>query len=108
MTKTLSEGREMFTAEEVHEITGAPISTLHDWAAKRERERRLRGPTISGLVIGIDGGRGTMLTNGSNPPESDPPCRYAEIAQRQSQSRCLEPWRGSHTEDEPTGADRVD
>ena len=29
-------GREMLTAEQVHDITGVPVSTLHDWAAKRE------------------------------------------------------------------------
>ena len=44
MTKSLSGGREMFTAEEVHEITGVPISTLHDWAAKRERGMPAPGP----------------------------------------------------------------
>jgi integrase len=27
----------MLTAEEVHDITGVPVSTPHDWAAKRER-----------------------------------------------------------------------
>ena len=44
MTKSLSEGREMLTAEEVHDITGVPISTLHDWAAKRERGMPAPGP----------------------------------------------------------------
>jgi predicted DNA-binding transcriptional regulator AlpA len=44
MTKSLSEGREMLTAEEVHDITGVPISTLHDWAAKRERGMSAPGP----------------------------------------------------------------
>jgi len=31
-------GREMLTAEQVHDITGVPVSTLHDWAAKRSAE----------------------------------------------------------------------
>ena len=44
MTKSLSNGREMLTAEEVHDITGVPISTLHDWAAKRERGVDAPGP----------------------------------------------------------------
>jgi predicted DNA-binding transcriptional regulator AlpA len=44
MTKSLSDGREMLTAEEVHDITGVPISTLHDWAAKRERGMPAPGP----------------------------------------------------------------
>ena len=44
MTKSLSEGREMLTAEEVHDITGVPISTLHGWAAKRERGMPAPGP----------------------------------------------------------------
>jgi predicted DNA-binding transcriptional regulator AlpA len=44
VTKSLSEGREMLTAEEVHDMTGVPISTLHDWAAKRERGMPAPGP----------------------------------------------------------------
>ena len=28
--------REMLTASQVRELTGVPVSTLHDWAAKRE------------------------------------------------------------------------
>ena len=44
MTKSLSDGREMLTAEEVHDITGVPVSTLHDWAAKRERGMPAPGP----------------------------------------------------------------
>jgi predicted DNA-binding transcriptional regulator AlpA len=44
MTKSLSHGREMLTAEDVHDITGVPVSTLHDWAAKRERGMPAPGP----------------------------------------------------------------
>ena len=36
--------REMLTAEEVHDMTGVPVSTLHDWAAKRERGIAAPGP----------------------------------------------------------------
>ena len=34
----------MLTANEVHELTGVPVSTLHDWAAKRERGIDAPGP----------------------------------------------------------------
>lgn len=44
MTNSLSFGREMLTAEEVHDVTGVPVSTLHDWAAKRERGMQAPGP----------------------------------------------------------------
>jgi predicted DNA-binding transcriptional regulator AlpA len=44
MTTSVSNGREMLTAEEVHDITGVPVSTLHDWAAKRERGMQAPGP----------------------------------------------------------------
>lgn len=44
MTKSLTVDREMLTVEQVHEITGVPISTLHDWAAKRERGLQAPGP----------------------------------------------------------------
>jgi predicted DNA-binding transcriptional regulator AlpA len=37
-------GREMLTAQQVREITGVPVSTLHDWAAKRERGIDAPGP----------------------------------------------------------------
>ena len=36
--------REMLTAEKVHDMTGVPVSTLHDWAAKRERGIDAPGP----------------------------------------------------------------
>ena len=32
-----SDGLVMLTAHDVRAMTGAPVSTLHDWAAKRER-----------------------------------------------------------------------
>ena len=35
---------EMLTASEVREITGVPVSTLHDWAAKREHGIDAPGP----------------------------------------------------------------
>jgi hypothetical protein len=31
------DGRETLNAQQVREITGVPVSTLHDWAVKRER-----------------------------------------------------------------------
>jgi predicted DNA-binding transcriptional regulator AlpA len=37
-------GREMLTASQVHELTGIPVSTLHDWAARRERGIDTPGP----------------------------------------------------------------
>jgi predicted DNA-binding transcriptional regulator AlpA len=40
----VDEGREMLTAQQVREITGVPVSTLHDWAAKRERGIDAPGP----------------------------------------------------------------
>jgi predicted DNA-binding transcriptional regulator AlpA len=36
--------REMLTASQVRELTGVPVSTLHDWAAKRERGIDAPGP----------------------------------------------------------------
>jgi predicted DNA-binding transcriptional regulator AlpA len=44
MTISPTNGREMLTAEQVRELTGVPISTLHDWAAKRERGIEAPGP----------------------------------------------------------------
>ena len=44
MTTSVSNGREMLTAEEVHDLTGVPVSTLHDWAAKRGRGLQAPGP----------------------------------------------------------------
>jgi predicted DNA-binding transcriptional regulator AlpA len=44
MTTSVSNGREMLTAEEVHDLTGVPVSTLHEWAAKRERGMQALGP----------------------------------------------------------------
>jgi predicted DNA-binding transcriptional regulator AlpA len=38
------DGREMLTALQVREITGVPVSTLHDWPAKRERGINAPGP----------------------------------------------------------------
>lgn len=36
--------REMLTANQVRDLTGVPVSTLHDWAAKRERGLDAPGP----------------------------------------------------------------
>ena len=36
--------REMLTATQVRELTGVPVSTLHDWAAKREHGIQAPGP----------------------------------------------------------------
>ena len=44
MTTSVSNDREMLTVEEVHDLTGVPVSTLHDWAAKRERGMQAPGP----------------------------------------------------------------
>jgi predicted DNA-binding transcriptional regulator AlpA len=44
MTNNKTNGREMLTADEVHDLTGVPVSTLHDWAAKRERGIHAPGP----------------------------------------------------------------
>lgn len=37
-------GSEMLTASQVCTLTGVPVSTLHDWAAKRERGIDTPGP----------------------------------------------------------------
>jgi predicted DNA-binding transcriptional regulator AlpA len=44
MTNNGVNGRQMLTAEQVHDLTGVPVSTLHDWAAKRERGIHAPGP----------------------------------------------------------------
>ncbi len=44
MTNNVVNGREMLTADQVHDLTGVPVSTLHDWAAKRERGIHAPGP----------------------------------------------------------------
>jgi predicted DNA-binding transcriptional regulator AlpA len=44
MTDNGVNGREMLTADQVHDLTGVPVSTLHDWAAKRERGIHAPGP----------------------------------------------------------------
>jgi predicted DNA-binding transcriptional regulator AlpA len=44
MTNNGVSGREMLTADRVHDLTGVPVSTLHDWAAKRERGIHAPGP----------------------------------------------------------------
>lgn len=44
MTNNGVNGREMLTADQVHDLTGVPVSTLHDWAAKRERGIDAPGP----------------------------------------------------------------
>ncbi len=35
---------DLLTANEVRDMTGVPVSTLHDWAAKRERGVDAPGP----------------------------------------------------------------
>jgi predicted DNA-binding transcriptional regulator AlpA len=35
---------DVLTAGEVSRMTGVPVSTLHDWAAKRERGAQSPGP----------------------------------------------------------------
>ncbi|MCX5042521.1 helix-turn-helix domain-containing protein [Aldersonia sp. NBC_00410] len=36
--------RDLLTAGDVQGLTGVPVSTLHDWAAKRERGMVAPGP----------------------------------------------------------------
>ena len=38
------DGLVMLNAHEVRAMTGVPVSTLHDWAAKRERGIHAPGP----------------------------------------------------------------
>ncbi len=40
----VEDGPVMLTAHEVRVMTGVPVSTLHDWAAKRERGIAAPGP----------------------------------------------------------------
>ncbi|WP_155976920.1 AlpA family transcriptional regulator [Nocardia sp. 348MFTsu5.1] len=42
--RNTSSDRDMLTANEVRDLTGIPVSTLHDWAAKRERGINAPGP----------------------------------------------------------------
>ena len=44
MTISPQTDRDMLTVEDVHVMTGIPVSTLHDWAAKRERGFDAPGP----------------------------------------------------------------
>jgi predicted DNA-binding transcriptional regulator AlpA len=44
MTNNGVNSRDMLTADQVHDLTGVPVSTLHDWAAKRERGIHAPGP----------------------------------------------------------------
>jgi hypothetical protein len=72
MTISQETGREMLTAEQVHDMTGVPISTLHDWAAKRERGIDVAGPHH--IRLSNRHRRWTRRDvehSGSNPPESD-------------------------------------
>jgi hypothetical protein len=48
MTISQDTGREMLTAEQIHDTTGVPVSTLHDWAAKRDGVSKPLVPTTSG------------------------------------------------------------
>jgi predicted DNA-binding transcriptional regulator AlpA len=40
----IDDGHVMLTAPQVREMTGVPVSTLHDWAVKRERGINAPGP----------------------------------------------------------------
>ena len=42
--RSTSSDRDMLPANEVRDLTGIPVSTLHDWAAKRERGINAPGP----------------------------------------------------------------
>lgn len=44
MASNGTNGHEMLTADQVRDLTGVPVSTLHDWAAKRERGIAAPGP----------------------------------------------------------------
>jgi hypothetical protein len=48
MTVSPQTDREMLTAEEVHDMTGVPISTLHDWQPSGNGELLHPAPTTYG------------------------------------------------------------
>ncbi|WP_225332651.1 helix-turn-helix transcriptional regulator, partial [Mycobacterium avium] len=43
-TMTIENASVMLTAHEVRAMTGVPVSTLHEWAARRERGIDAPGP----------------------------------------------------------------
>ncbi len=56
---------EVLTAGEVSRMTGIPVSTLHDWAAKRERGIESPGDRITANCHpGIGAGCALMWWNG--------------------------------------------
>jgi hypothetical protein len=78
MTNKGVNGREMLTADQVHELTGVPISTLHDWAAKRERH--ITSASVTGIAVGPE----VMSRTGSNRLESDAACSQTRVCGRAS------------------------
>jgi hypothetical protein len=58
----------MLTGEEVHDLTGVPVSTVHDWAAKRERGVEAPGPITSDSVTDTVDGRGATRRRRSSLP----------------------------------------
>jgi hypothetical protein len=55
---------EVLTAGEVSRMTGIPVSTLHDWAAKREWGWSRRVRVTAGCRLDIGVGCALMLRNG--------------------------------------------
>jgi hypothetical protein len=66
------DGSEMLTAQQVREITGVPVSTLHDWAAKRERGIDAPGPHHFASAAVIGGGQSRMSRLGWRPRAYEP------------------------------------
>jgi hypothetical protein len=62
---------DMLTAQQVHDLTGVPISTLHDWASKRAALRRQDRTTYASAIV-TAGGRDAMLLHGSTRRGSNP------------------------------------
>lgn len=43
-TRSERDMSELLSARQVNELTGVPVSTLHDWAARRDRGAAAPGP----------------------------------------------------------------
>jgi hypothetical protein len=57
--------KDMLTADDASRMTGVPDSTLHDWAAKRDRGSDSPHPHHCGRHPDINDGLLPMLWNGS-------------------------------------------
>jgi hypothetical protein len=74
------DGREMLTAQQVREITGGPVSTLHDGAAKRERGIDAPGPHIFASAGVIAAGRSRVSRAGLHPRGCEPRLTLASLS----------------------------